>query len=283
VPWRFSQDVEPYADAVLPLLRDDPTAHSGALTVIDTLRGGQRFSEEPMRFGWLADDGAPARGAISHTPPYEMLLAVVPDAGELVAALRGAGIDVPGVNGKVDTVEGFAAAWTAGTELQATTWLELRMFALGELEPPDPPPPGRARPATLDDLPLAMTWFDAFSDELDLPDRLPEARVRAMLGGGLLWLWEGEDGEPVALAMRTAAAEGVARVNAVYTPPGQRGRRYGGAVTVACCEDALGRHAERLVLFTDAGNPAPNKVYERIGFRPVADHRVVRFDLPKGV
>ena len=32
-----------------------------------------------------------------------------------------------------------------------------------------------------------------------------------------------------------------------------------------------------MVFLTDAGNPAPNAVYERIGFRPVADHRVVRF------
>jgi predicted GNAT family acetyltransferase len=63
----------------------------------------------------------------------------------------------------------------------------------------------------------------------------------------------------------------------VYTPPDQRGRRLGGAVTAAACADALAREAERVVLFTDAENPAPNKVYERIGFRPVADHRAVRF------
>jgi predicted GNAT family acetyltransferase len=66
-------------------------------------------------------------------------------------------------------------------------------------------------------------------------------------------------------------------VTCVYTPPERRGRRYGGAITAATCADALARDAERVVLFTDADNPAPNVVYERIGFRPVADHRVVRF------
>lgn len=276
MPWRFSEAVEPYADAALPLLREDPTAHTIALSVIDTLRAGHRFSDQPMLFGWLDEGGGPASGAISHTPPYDVVLAVVPDAGELVAALRGAGVDVPGVNGVAGTVERFAAAWTAATELQATPWLQLRQFALGELEPPDPPPPGRARRATLDDVPLATTWFGAFSDELELPDRLEEPRVRAIIGDGLLWLWE-DDGVAVALAMRTPAAEGVARVNAVYTPPAHRGRRYGGAITATACADALAHYAERVVLFTDADNPAPNKVYERIGFRPVADHRVVRF------
>jgi ribosomal protein S18 acetylase RimI-like enzyme len=177
VPWRFSEAVEPYADAVLPLLRTDPAAYSLGLTAIDTLRAGRRFSDAPMLFGWLADDGGPARGAISRTP-------------------------------------------------------RRRRAA-----------PGPARPR---------------------------------LGDGLLWLWEG-GGEPVAVALRMPPAEGVARVVCVYTPPGRRGRRYGGAVTAAACADALARDAERVVLFTDADNPAPNKVYERIGFRPVADHRVVRF------
>ena len=101
-------------------------------------------------------------------------------------------------------------------------------------------------------------------------------RARA-IADRLLWLWEDEAGAPVALALRTAAAAGVARINCVYTPPEQRGRRFGGAITAACCADALARDAERVVLFTDADNPAPNAVYQRIGFRPVADHRVVHF------
>jgi predicted GNAT family acetyltransferase len=121
-----------------------------------------------------------------------------------------------------------------------------------------------------------MRWFDAFTDELGLPSRMEEPRVRQLIGEGLLWLWE-DGGEPVALALRTAAADGVARVTCVYTPPERRGRRYGGAITATTCADALARDAERVVLFTDADNPAPNAVYERIGFRPVADHRVVRF------
>jgi RimJ/RimL family protein N-acetyltransferase len=274
VTWRFSEDVEPYAEAVLPLLRQNPAARTVALTVIDALRAGHRFSDQPMLFGWLEEDGE-ARGAISHNPPYDLLLSVVPDPAELARALREADAAVPGVNGEVETVERFSAAWTDGIGLEAKTWLEMRLFELGTLEPPDPPPPGAARPAEVADLELAMRWFDAFTDELGLPDRLQEPYVRQTIDDGRLWLWD--DAEPLALALRTAPAEGVARVTCVYTPPERRGRRYGGAITAATCADALAREAERVVLFTDADNPAPNVVYERIGFRPVADHRVVRF------
>jgi ribosomal protein S18 acetylase RimI-like enzyme len=275
VPWQFSDDVEPYALRVLPLLSRDPAANTIGLSVIDTLRAGQRFGGEPPFFGWLEEDGE-TRGAVSRAPPFDLLLAVVPDVDELVAALREHGIEVPGVNGEVDIVEAFSAAWRAGTDLEASTWLQLRLFALGVLAHPDPLPPGRARPATDDDLALAMRWFDAFSEELNLPERMAEPRVRLAIAEGQLWLWE-DEGEPVALALRTPAAAGVARIICVYTPPELRGRQYGGAVTAAASADALARDAERMVLFTDATNPAPNKVYQRLGYRPVADHRVIHF------
>ena len=277
MPWRFSEDVEPYAERVVPLLSRDPAAYTIGLSIIDRLRAGHRFGDAPTFFGWLEENGE-VRGAVSRTPPFDLLLSVVPEAETLVSALREHDLEVPGVNGDVETVERFVAAWTAGTDLEATTWLQLRLFALGELEPPDPSPPGDARLATEDDLDLAMRWFDAFSEELNLPERMQESVVRVLIADRMLWLWEGESGAPVALALRTAAAAGVARINCVYTPPDQRGRRFGGAVTAASCADALARDADRVVLFTDADNPAPNAVYQRIGFRPVADHRVVHFE-----
>ena len=276
MPWQFSEDVEPYAERVLPLLSRTPERYSVALTVIDALRAGHRFSDRPMLFGWLEEDGE-VRGAISHNPPYDVLLSVVPDPAQLAAALREADVAVPGVNGDVPTVERFAAAWTAGTDLETTTWMQMKLFALAELHPPDPPPPGSARPATDDDYAVATAWFDAFSEELGLPERMQESAVRQSIASETLWLWEDGAAQPAALALRTPAAVGVARIICVYTPPEQRGRRYGGAVTAACTADALARDAERVVLFTDLDNPAPNKVYQRIGFRPLGDHRVVHF------
>jgi RimJ/RimL family protein N-acetyltransferase len=275
VPWRFTDDHEPYAERVVPLLSADPAASTVGLTIIDTLRAGHRWSDAPMVFGWLEEDGE-VRGAVSRTPPYDFLLSVVPDAEELVAALRATEIEVPGVNGDVETVERFVVAWTAVTGDEARTHLEMRLFALGELAPPDPPPPGAARACEEADLELAMAWHAAFVEELALPGSEPEARVRQQIAEGRLWLWE-DDG-PAALAGRNAAAAGTARVGSVYTPPERRGRGYGGAVTAACCADALARGVERVVLFTDRSNPAPNKVYQRIGFRPVSDFRVTHFN-----
>ncbi len=93
--------------------------------------------------------------------------------------------------------------------------------------------------------------------------------------GGLM-LWE-SGGVPVAMAGLTRAAAGVARIGPVYTPPGERGRGYGGAATVAVSQAALERGAEQVVLFTDLANPTSNALYKRLAYRPLEDSVVLSF------
>jgi predicted GNAT family acetyltransferase len=275
--WQFSDDPAAYADTVWDLLESDPARHTVSLTVAAAAQSGFRWSDDPMLFGWYDDDGA-VRGAISLTPPHELLLAEVPDGtlDSLIAGLREQRAALPGVNGEVELVERFVAAWAAGTPLRHRVALRLRLFRLGTLTPPDPSPPGAARMATLDDLDLAVRWLRGFEADTGVVRTNVEAGARERLDDGRLWLWENE-GEPVSLAARTTTAGGVARVAPVYTPPEHRRRGYGAAITAAITADALARDAEHVVLFTDAANPTTNAIYQQIGFRPIGDRCTVQF------
>jgi len=275
MPWTLTSEIEPFATVATDLLAGRPAEHTIALTVIDAVRGGHRWSEAPMLFGWHEDGGA-----VLMTPPYELILALLPAGMEagLAAALREAGEDIPGVNGEAVTAERFAAVWTARTGLRVTTALRLRLHVLGTLVPPDPAPAGRARRAAESDLALALDWAHAFVSEVGVPAAGLEATTRERLDGGRLWLWEDGDA-PVALAHRTAAIGGVSRVTAVYTPPSRRRRGYGAAATAACAADALEREADSVVLFTDLANATANALYRRLGFEPRADYAVVRFEV----
>lgn len=281
MPWRLTGDVEAYAERTRDLLAASPAENTIALTVMEAVRRGHRWSDDPMRFGWF-EDGAEVRGAVSITPPYELLLAVVPEdtTGDLVAALRAEHPGLPGVNGDEASVERFVAAWAAGTEIASTTALGLQLYELGTLVPPEPLPPGRGRVAGEGDLELCVRWLAAFGTETGSQSPEPEAMTRARIEDARVWLWEDETGAPVCLASRTPATAGVARVAPVYTPPEHRRRGYGAAVTAACTAGALERGAERVVLFTDLANPTTNAIYQRIGFRPLSRHRVVRFAYP---
>ena len=276
--WRFTDDPARYAEHVWDLLTADPASRTVELTVAAAARSGFRWSDDPMLFGWY-EDGGDVRGAVSLTPPHELLLGVVPDGtlDDLIAGLRDQRAALPGVNGEVELVERFVAAWTAGTPLRHRVALRLRLFRLGTLVPPDPPPPGSARAATPDDLALAVRWLRAFEEETDVTRTNVEAGARERLDGNRLWLWETDSGEPVALAARTATAAGVARVAPVYTPPEHRRRGYGAAVTAAITADALERDAAHVVLFTDVENPTTNAIYQQIGFRPIGDRCTIHF------
>jgi len=279
VPWQLSRDLEAFADRTWDVLARGPVRQTVALSIVQQLRRGQRWADGSPVFGWF-EDGEGVRGAVCMTPPYEMLLAEVPadTSDELVLALRADPVALPGVNGEVPAVERFVDSWLAGARLRARTTFEQRLYVLDALEPPDPQPPGRARVATADDVGLATDWLRAFQVEAGVPSTDVERWARAGIADERVWLWEAQDGTPVSLAGRTAAAVGVARVAPVYTPPEVRRRGYGAAITVACTADALQRDAEHVVLFTDLANPTSNSIYQRIGFRPVADRRVVRFE-----
>jgi GNAT superfamily N-acetyltransferase len=269
--WQFTSDIETYAAAVWDVLAENPFEHTVGLSVIEAVRAGHRYSEDrEMRFGYHPDGGA-----VSLTPPYELLLARVPEhtLDGLIEALDG--VSFPGVNGIAETVERFAARWTERHPVRVVPVHEMRLYRLGTLTPPEPAPAGRGRPATADDIDLAVDWLRVFQREAGLPGSNVEATVRRAIGDGRMWLWEDET--PVALSSRTPVAVGVARVGPVYTPAEHRRRGYGTAITAACTGHALQSGAEHVVLFTDLANPTSNSIYQQIGFRPVRDYTVIHF------
>lgn len=277
--WTLTDDIEHFAPRVWDLLAGEPARHTIALTVIDSLRAGRRFSADPMLFG-VYEDASAVRGAVLMTPPFELLLAAVPadTTAGLVAALREAGVAVPGANGEAATVDRFATAWTEGRGLPARVATQLRLYELGSLRPPHPPPAGRPRAATGHDLGTAVAFLRAFEQEIaghHATDVAATARER--IADERLWLWEDASGAPASLAARTRTIVGVARIAPVYTPPQHRRRGYGTAITAACADDALHRGADHVVLFTDLANPTSNRIYQQIGFEPRGDSRVVRF------
>jgi predicted GNAT family acetyltransferase len=71
---------------------------------------------------------------------------------------------------------------------------------------------------------------------------------------------------------------GMARVAPVYTPPEHRGRGYGAAATAAVSRAALDAGTEELLLYTDLANPTSNRLYARLGYKPVEDSVALLFD-----
>jgi predicted GNAT family acetyltransferase len=154
-----------------------------------------------------------------------------------------------------------------------------RLFRLDELVPPRPAG-GAARLAGADDIECLIAWYIAFT--IEAFGRLPAGYdARKMVTRGVAhsrcWIWSDDAGTPRSFAVRHPAVSGVSRIGPVYTPPEARGRGYGSAATAAASQDGLDEGAVPC-LFTDLANPTSNKVYQALGYYPVLDRTMLRFD-----
>lgn len=81
----------------------------------------------------------------------------------------------------------------------------------------------------------------------------------------------------------TPVVAGQVRVAPVYTPAHLRGRGYAGAVTAQVSRAVLGSGVREVLLFTDLANQTSNSLYQRIGYRAVADFTAYDFRGTRGL
>jgi GNAT superfamily N-acetyltransferase len=279
--WFLSDSLAEYSAAAGGLLRGRPAHNTILLSVAETLRarGLGAFGDASPLFGWWTEPGGEVTAAFLHTPPFPVALTSMPDdrAAALARLLAGHRRGLGGVNGDTAPAAAFAAAWQEQTGDPVTLHMRSRLYRLDRLCPPGPPPPGQARVAGAADRDLLIEWYYAFHADAHAGGPLDGgAGVDDRLSYGGLTLWQ-DGGGPVSMAGLSRLAAGQARVGPVYTPPEQRGRGYGGAVTTAVSQAALDAGAAEVVLFTDLANPTSNGLYLRLGYRGVSDRAIYSF------
>jgi GNAT superfamily N-acetyltransferase len=283
MPWTLTRDLDEFWAAAGDHLRAEPVLHTVPLTVLDRLsrRGPSAFGDDAPVYGWHERAGGPVDGAFFQTPPFAVLVTTLPagSAAGLIRRLTAETGQPAAINLQSQDEADFGAAWAHATAGSATAAERSRLFRLERLVPPEPAPPGAARLAGPDDRELLIEWLVAFGQEAGTFADDAARTVDDRLSHDGLTLWEA-GGAPVAMAGNTLEVAGVVRIGPVYTPPGDRRRGYGGAVTAAVSQAALDAGASAVVLFTDLANPTSNALYRRLGYRPVCDRVLLQLARP---
>lgn len=208
------------------------------------------------------------------TPPRNLLVsAAAPGAAAALAAdLRGEGL--PGVTAAKPVAAAFAAVWHELTGQRPQLIRASRLHQADQVQAPVGVP-GTLRAATAADRELLIDWSTAFEREaLGSEDREGNRRlVGERLSTFVVW----SDGGPVAMAGWTGETPHGVRVVGVYTPPELRGCGYASACVAALTQRLLDEGRRFCCLFTDLANPVSNRIYARIGYRPVCDVDEYRF------
>lgn len=255
-------------------LQRDPVVHNVLCTITQARLDGMLPLEPGALWLRLVDEVDDLNGVGVCTPPRGLLLSRMSAEGAATIAdhLATAGRDLPSADGPEEPAGAFATRFTERTGLSAVEGLSGRMYRLDAVRPPHGVA-GQIREATPADRDLLITWLDEFSAEaLHHPPPTDTAEMvdRRLDQGGFLWLWE-DHGRPVSLLMISRPVAGVVRISAVYTPLELRGHGYASGNVAAICQYVIDRGATACMLYTDRANPTSNRIYQRIGFRPVGD------------
>jgi predicted GNAT family acetyltransferase len=277
--WRISTDLHAFLHRAEAFLHSRPVPHTVLLTTIHSLRGRKLPTSGPDAplFGTL--DRAGQVGAVFINTPRQGVM-VTPMSPSEVAALAARfehdEVGPRGMSGERASVEAFTSVWEQRTGAVVTRRRRERLYSLDTLTPRDPAPPGRARPAERSDRELLARWAQEYAAAIgETGDRDFGAWADTRLAYGGVTLWENPEGEPVAMAGSSRRVAHQIRIAPVYTPAHLRGRGYAGAVTSAVTRSALSAGADDVLLFTDLDNPTSNALYQRLGYRPVADFESV--------
>ncbi|MEU9381186.1 GNAT family N-acetyltransferase [Streptomyces sp. NPDC048279] len=260
------------------MLAARPDLHTMLLSGLDTIEQLRaRDKTPPTVLGWWREpDETATTAAFVWMPPHLLTASRLSPAAatHLAGFLATQAHPFTQLLADDSSVHAFSEAWQTTTGSAPKSGPHLRLHRLGPLVSPGVTPPGASRTATDGDRALLHDWCTRFVAEAgslgaDLDTFVDERMSR---GGWRLWT---VGDEPVAMAAMTSVVAGTARLTPVYTLPEHRGRGYGSAVTAAVSQAARDAGAEHVLLFTDLANPTSNRLYQRIGYRPVSDYRMV--------
>jgi hypothetical protein len=280
-------DVEAFARAAEPFLAAREAEHNLPLGILTGLRRQPAMYGTPPYLAVVAE-GADVIAVALRTPPFNVILSLIPEAARapealdlLVADLATDQPDLTGVLGPSALSRDFAARWQTRTGRGYRQAMSERIYQLSTVRPVSGVS-GRMRHATPDDRAVLERWLAAFhaeaqpdSDHLDAMEWVDQAFASPLR---TIALWE-EGGAPVSLAGGARNTPTGARVGPVYTPPERRGKGYASACVAALSQEMLDSGRRFCFLFTNLANPTSNHIYQTIGYEPVSDVDVYRFDL----
>ncbi|MEV4317586.1 GNAT family N-acetyltransferase [Actinocrispum sp. NPDC049592] len=260
--WHTTGDITEFLAHAGDFLRSQPARHTTPLTTIEKLR----TQGTDAVFGWLGR-GNEVSAFFYHRPNQRLTVSRLSAEESGALAARLAGVTLSGVTAENDTAAAFSEAWQRLTGAAAVPTVQVLLYRLGTLTPPEPVPAGWGRVAEPQDHEQVVRWCDAF--RADVEEAPAESWAVSRFADKQFTFWETPDRTPVSMAGSTRMVGGMVRVDPVYTPAHLRGLGYAGAVTVEVSRAALAAGATDVVLFTNPANTTSNALYQRIGYVPV--------------
>ncbi|MRG86282.1 GNAT family N-acetyltransferase [Salinibacillus xinjiangensis] len=279
--WKDYSSIQAFSDKVSPFLLKQEAANNLPLGIIDDL---VKNGKEKQVLTATIEDQKQIYASFLMTPPHHLIVTIDPYAPikdvifTAIQAIMKGRIEIPSIIGEKETTLYFAKQWSKQTLSSYSIGMKQRIFQLKDVNQ-IPESPGQYALAEMDDLPLLVMWMKAFikeTHEMPLSNEDIENRMRSKIEGKTLYLWK-VNRKPVTMTAKGRQSPNGRVVTLVYTPKEFRGNGYASTLVKKVSEHIL-MDKSFCTLYTDLANPTSNKIYQNIGYEPVQDSIVLKFN-----
>ena len=229
---------------------------------------------------WIGRDGAQdIKGVAWCMPPHPLGFSRLSPAAmdSLISALQHQQYATSGCIGPKESVALFIERWLNHHQISDVSLMSQRIWKLDKVILPLAPQ-GSMRSARPSEFPVLLDWSDAFMVECGIPSTRSEVQKILQASQDRLgrYVWETDRGI-VSMADISGFTPSGSRIGWVYTPPLERGQGYAGRLVAELSQAQLDLGYKFCSLYTDLANPISNRIYEKMGYRPVCDASMATF------
>ena len=279
---QFFEDIARFDTLVSPFLLQNEAKNNLMLALLNGLsKDPLRYGAPPILVGGVENDKIVFAGM--RTPPHNQILAFTENLDyveQCATFLHENGQKIPGILGFKAGALKFAQKWEQLTHIPFQLEMHERIYELLEVNPATIGD-RKFRQVSLQDLDIIAKWSRAMQLEaLGSTNLDNEATIKEELLQNDLWKTFYvlcQEDVVVTMAKQSGITPTGQIVNFVYTPPEFRRKGYATECVAKLSQLSLNEGKQRCLLFTDLNNPTSNKIYQKIGYRPIIDIDVYKF------
>lgn len=274
----LEQDVNQLLSITEPILLKHEAENNLLLGLLGRMAEGEDMGSV---FGYGEDhDGI--RTVFLHTKGNRIILShetvwTDEEAVELAQLVQTLTPDLPGVIGPVQQANQFARAWQRLNGKQIKVHMNQFIYQLDKVKDAGSAR-GHMRAAHNADFALLRDWLIRFGKVTG--EHMTEERADMVIGRMIaqqrMYVWT-VDGHIVSMAGCARESSNGIVINAVFTPDELQRRGYARRLVAALSDTLLEEGKQFCCLFTNADDPGPNKLYQKIGYRRVAESCAIDF------
>ncbi|MEG2017960.1 MAG: GNAT family N-acetyltransferase, partial [Clostridium sp.] len=244
-------------------------------------------TNKEILFGRVEDESGVIKLIFANVSPYNLLIYNLDNdtlaaIQSLVDYLQKEEVSLRGINANNKICSEFIQCYSEKSGCTFKEYLSMDIMELRELNNSVKLPQGSFRTANCEDMDLLIDWYNNFAKEALNEEVLIEkakAYLKVKLESNCLYIFEGENQKPMAMAAATRQLTNGVSVSLVYSSKEARGKGYGLAVVYNLSKEYLARGNKFCSLFVDKKNPISNGVYKKLGYKILEDnydYRIVK-------